>query len=64
MIIVLVGNKADLSDKRYVNTFISLKRNSYPKECRTIQSSNARGSDSESKRTGYHVYGDLCESGP
>lgn len=61
VIIVLVGNKADLSDKRYAS-FVGCR---FVHACSlSLKTSNARGSEREGNPVEHYVHGDVCESRP
>ena len=61
VIIVLVGNKADLSDKRYV---IRLGIVSNTVLGSSVQPGHARGSHREIKSAGSYVHGNICQGRP
>ena len=58
VIIVLVGNKADLSDKRYVSEHSGRAIRLTP-----CQTSNAGGGDREGAAAEHYVHGDIGEGG-
>lgn len=64
VIIVLVGNKADLSDKRYVYDLRQGGRRAEYACISPLQASHAGRSYSKGNAVKHHVYGNLSESWP
>ena len=61
VIVVLVGNKADLADKRWAQTMPTDLHSLPP--LFSSQTSHSRGGQLQSGRIKYHVHGDICEGG-
>lgn len=61
VIVVLVGNKADLADKRWVRMAQADLQLLIPLS--SLQSSDLRGGQHQSHGIKHHVHGDICEGG-
>jgi len=61
VIVVLVGNKADLADKRWAYTTLTVSRSLTPLS--SSQTSHLRGGQLQSGGIKHHVHGDICKGG-